>query len=96
MNRRTSAPEPIGGLVESLLSSSGYLAVCREHDVVRRWSELAGDRIANATECTSVERGVVSVRVRSAAWRNELIYLKPMLLSRLKAQCPSITDIVFT
>ncbi len=96
MKRRQSGPEQIGGLVESLLADSGYLAVCREHDVVRRWEELAGQRIAAATECCSVERGVVRVRVYSAAWRNELMYLKPMLLSRLKAECSSITDIIFT
>jgi predicted nucleic acid-binding Zn ribbon protein len=96
VNRRGSSPEQIGGLVESLLADSGYLAVCREHDIVRRWAELAGDRIAAATECQSVERGVVRVRVHSAPWRNELMYLKPMLLSRLKANCATITDIVFS
>jgi len=90
------APERIGSLVESLLAERGYLAICREQDILRRWKELAGERIAAVTECVAVERGVVHVRVQSAPWRNELVYLKPMLLARVRAQCETIRDIIYS
>jgi predicted nucleic acid-binding Zn ribbon protein len=100
MNRRRSrtrkAPERIGSIVEHLLADHGYLAICREQDVARKWAELVGERIAEATECTRVERGKVYVHVRSASWRNELVYLKQMLLARLRSECSTISDIIFS
>jgi predicted nucleic acid-binding Zn ribbon protein len=93
--KRKSAPERIGAIVESLLADRGYLSVCKEQDVVRRWSELAGAAIAAATQCERVERGVLYVRVPSSSWRQELVYLKPTLLARVRGECKSITDIVF-
>jgi predicted nucleic acid-binding Zn ribbon protein len=95
MKRHGRAPEPIGSLLDALLAEHGYLAICKEQDILLRWKELAGERIAAVTECTTVERGVVHVRVQSAPWRNELVYLKPMLLARLRAQCEGIKDIVY-
>ena len=92
---RRSSPERMGPILEALLADAGYLAACREQDIVRMWPELVGERIAAATECMSAERGIVHVQVRSAAWRNELMYLKPMLLARLRSQCTTIKDIVF-
>jgi predicted nucleic acid-binding Zn ribbon protein len=94
--RKKRVPERIGGIVESLLADRGYLAICREQDVARRWPELVGERIAKATECTRVERGKVYVHVLTASWRNELVYLKQMLLARLRSECSTINDIIFS
>lgn len=98
MNARAkkSSPQKIGSIVEQVLANSGLLAVCREQDILRRWGELVGDRIAAVTECTRTERGVLYVHVRSAPWRNELVYLKPMLLARVRAECSTIRDIIFS
>ncbi len=96
MSKKARAPERIGGIVESLLAARGYLTICREQDVKRRWDEFVGERVAAVTECTSVERGTVHVRVRTASWRNELVYMKEMLLARLRSECASIKDIIFS
>lgn len=95
MSKKRKTPERIGGIVESLLARHGYLATCREQDIVRRWDDLVGERIAQVTSCVGVEEGVVRVRVESAAWRNELVYLKEMLLARLRTECNTIKDICF-
>ncbi len=96
MSRQSRPPERIGDIVKAVLADRGYLTVCREQDVQRRWPELVGDRIAAVTECTGVDHGKVLVRVRSASWRNELVYLKTMLLAKLKSECASIKDIIIT
>lgn len=90
-------PEKIGSLLEDLLQERGYATICKEYDVVARWKELMGDRIAEVTECTRVEDGTLYIKVSSAAWRQELVYLKAQLLDIVlkKTGCATIRDFVF-
>jgi predicted nucleic acid-binding Zn ribbon protein len=90
-------PEQIGSILETVLGERGYLTPCREWDVVRRWPGLVGPKLASVTECDRVENGVLYVRVASAAWRQEISYLKQRLLDTIAQEtpCGSISDIVF-
>ena len=94
---KTKPPEHISAIVNSILSDRGYLAICREYDAVRKWPEIVGPRVAEATECTSVDNGVLRVRVFSAAWRQELSYMKQQILKSIRQTTSSTTihDIVF-
>jgi predicted nucleic acid-binding Zn ribbon protein len=96
MTKRRRSPEAIGKILESLLAERGYLTMCKEQEVQRRWAQIVGERIAAVTECTGVEQGVVYVRVSSAAWRNELAYLKETLLAKLRAECKTIQELVLS
>jgi hypothetical protein len=90
-------PEKIGAIVDAILSQRGYLKECKELGVVRAWPTLVGEQLACVTECTNVERGVLFVRVSSAVWRQEISFMKQILLSkiRMETDCSTITDIVF-
>lgn len=90
-------PEKIGFILDTMLSERGYLTICKEYDVVNRWPELVGARLAEVTTCSRVEDGCLYVKVSSAPWRQELVYLKQQLIDSLhKATgCMSISDIVF-
>jgi predicted nucleic acid-binding Zn ribbon protein len=94
---RASAPETIGSIIEGKLRELGYLSPCRELDVVRRWPEIVGEKIAAVTECSRVDNGVLYVRVASASWRQEICYIKPHILETIKKEtpCTSIRDVVF-
>jgi predicted nucleic acid-binding Zn ribbon protein len=92
-----SAPEKIGSIVEAVLSQRGYLKACRELNVVRAWPQIAGAALADNTECTRVDEGVLYVRVPSAPWRQEISFMKQQLISRIRSEtgCMTIKDIVF-
>jgi predicted nucleic acid-binding Zn ribbon protein len=92
---RHAFPERIGPILDGMLSDRGYLSICRELQVVSRWPEIVGPEVAKAAECTRAENGVLYVRVASAAWRQELAYMKHLILDKVKKECASITDIVF-
>jgi predicted nucleic acid-binding Zn ribbon protein len=93
----TRKPEKLGGILEGLLSEKGLRSVAREYEVVRKWSDIVGERVSHVTECTHVENGVLYVRVASSAWRQEIAYLKHTILSKSRevTNCTSLTDIVF-
>jgi hypothetical protein len=94
---RQSSPEKIGAIVDSVLSERGYLIICKELSVLRAWPSIVGESLRNITECTRVEQGVLYVRVVSAPWRQEIVFMKQQLLSKIRREtgCATIKDIVF-
>ena len=92
-----SSPEKLNSILNSFLSSKGYLSSCREFSVISRWKEIVGDSVASVSYCDNVENGILYVKVSSAAWRQELSFLKKNILLKISSstECCSITDIVF-
>jgi len=95
--KKQKSPERIGLLIDSILSERGYLTACKEWDVVAKWKDLVGEKIASVTECTRMEDGRLYVKVTSASWRNEISYLKYEIIKMIKKEtdCTSLNDIVF-
>ena len=90
-------PEKIGGIIDSVLCDSGYLKPYREFDVMNRWAELVGEKLAAVSECSRVDNGILYVRVSSAPWRQEIVFIKKYILDTIRKEtpCTSIRDIVF-
>ncbi len=98
MPRNKSTPQKIENLVWAVLRKKGYEKAVREHIAVQSWAEIVGPRIASEASAVAVENGVVYAHVASAAWRNELTFLKPDLLEKINLFIgkPVIQDIIFT
>jgi len=47
------------------------------------WAEVAGERVASRTRAVGFRDGTLYVRVESAAWMNELTYLRLQFLREL-------------
>jgi len=94
---KIKTPQAIGSIIEAMLSERGYLNPCKEYDVVRRWPDLVGEKLAKVSECSRVENGVLYVRVASASWRQEISFIKYHILKTIKNEtsCTSIRDVVF-
>jgi predicted nucleic acid-binding Zn ribbon protein len=97
MSYQKKGPEKIDLLLGNFLSERGYLTICKEYDVASKWNDIAGQRIANVTECSRVEDGVLYVKVLSAPWRQEISYFKQQLIEKIRTDygCTTIRDIVF-
>ena len=94
---RSGSPASVGDILASFFKETGYDTVFKEWEAVTGWKQIAGDRISEVTECDRVENGVLYVKVASAAWRQELTYLKDTLLESVRrvTECETIRDIVF-
>ena len=88
--------QKIDGILNAVLSDKGYLKTCREYDVINNWEEIAGTNLSKKTKCVNVDNNVLHVRVSSASWRQELTYMKNVLLGKVKKKCGSIQDIKFS
>lgn len=54
-----------------------------------------GDRIAARTRVGVLAKGILTIKVSSAAWSTELGFLKPEILRRLQAGGLDVTDLRF-
>ncbi|MCL2183082.1 MAG: DUF721 domain-containing protein [Chitinispirillia bacterium] len=87
----------IGTVLEAFLKRMGYDIAIREWEVVRSWPSIVGERIARVTVCEKSEKGILCVRVQSAAWRQELTYMKETIMASILREtgCETIKDILF-
>jgi hypothetical protein len=87
------SPAPIGMLLEEArdagAQASGML-VDRES-----WRRAVGARIASRTEPGRLRGGVLTVHAASSAWAQELTFLAPEILSRVRALGISVTELRF-
>jgi hypothetical protein len=89
-------PEKIDSILDTVLQERGYLSICKEYDVISQWKDIVGDKVASVTQCDRIENGTLFIRVTSASWRQEIVYLKKLLLEKIrsKSDCKSIKNIV--
>jgi predicted nucleic acid-binding Zn ribbon protein len=78
-------PEPVGGLIRSLLSRLGIADKVERASVIGEWAELVGPHIAKVARPTGVRGRTLFVEVESAAWRTELTLMRPELMRKLNA-----------
>ncbi len=90
-------PQQLGTILNSFLADKGFLTACKEAEVIGKWPEIVGERLSEVCSCEDVREGIVFVRVPSAAWRQEISFLKKQLLKKIyqTCRCKTIKDIVF-
>ena len=95
---RKKAPVSLGDALERLLRSLDMQEKLEEHQAVERWPEVVGERIAEHARAVFFDSGKLIVEVDSAAWRQELFYMKQEMLARLDRSFGKtlVQDIIFT
>ncbi len=71
--------------LDDLVDNLGIQKKLKEYDAVRFWDDIVGDHIAKATTPVRIVQGVLVVKVKTSAWRNELTLQKKALMERLNA-----------
>lgn len=95
--KKKEEPQQIGTIINELLSQRGYLSVCKEYGIMRNWQLIAPREFALKSTCERIENGIMYVKVATAPWRQDAVYLKENLLRRIQKDegCTTIKDIVF-
>lgn len=78
-------PEPVGGLVGSLLERLGIAEKVLRARAAAEWEETVGPHIARVTRNPVVRGRALFVEVESAAWLAELNIKRHELLRRINA-----------
>ena len=84
-----AAFERIGGPLEELLSALNLRDAMAGWQAVELWNGVVGPRVAAHAHAVSFRDGIVFVEVDTAAWMNELAYLRRKIIADLNAQLGS-------
>ncbi len=98
MSRRTpSEPATVGSAINRALEHFGLAEKVRQYTAVDIWPQIVGEKIAEKTVAEKIADGKLFVKVSSAAWRNELVFLKKELIAKLNKALGRevVNDIVF-
>lgn len=80
---RIGKAKSLGDALAKLIKDLGFEKKLQEQSLLAQWPNLVGDQIAGHTKVVTIEGGKLFVEVDSAAWRQELHYMKPQILDRL-------------
>jgi predicted nucleic acid-binding Zn ribbon protein len=67
-----SRPQTISPVIDSVISNLGLKKRYSGWQIVNQWPEIVGDKIAEAAQAQRYEDGILFVKVKNAAWRQEL------------------------
>lgn len=89
-------PQKIGGFILATLDRMGITDRLKKQRAVNGWSEIVGEKIAAETEALRIDGDTLVVKVHQAAWRQQLLFLKEDLLSKIRKELGGdIKDIRF-
>ena len=93
-DRRGAAPAKLS---EVLVGAEAYMAKRSGAALPRaEWTSIVGPRIAGRTRVGRLWKGVLTIKVASSSWSNELSFLKPDLLRKLQRAGHDVIDLRFS
>jgi hypothetical protein len=76
-------PRKLEEVIADLVSSLGIKRRIEGYSIIRLWSEVVGDRIAENAQPKEVKNGTLFVSTVSPAWAQELTFLRSRLREQL-------------
>lgn len=89
---------PLVGSLGEWGRSPKVRAALAEANLISRWAEIAGEKVAAQAIPARLERGKLTLQVEDSAWRHQLLYMRRELIGKINASLGSgvVKEIVFT
>lgn len=81
-------PRGMGDVLAQLTRESGWDKELAREDVVRAWSDVAGDDTARHTRPVAFSEGTLTVQADSTAWAKQLQLMRAHILSEIIRRFP--------
>lgn len=90
--------EEIGRILHRFLREVGIDQSLKRYEALMVWPRVVGEKIAAITEPQRVVNGRIFVKVKSATWRNELVFYKTEIIEKLNSELGSriVKEIILT
>lgn len=79
----TGGPVPLGQSLQRLIADMGIGGRLLEQRAMLLWDEVVGARIAQVARPDRMTRGHLHVRVKTATWRQELLFSREEIRRKL-------------
>ncbi|MFQ5560676.1 MAG: DUF721 domain-containing protein, partial [Nitrospinota bacterium] len=74
------SPKPLASAISTLLKELGIEGKLKQYEALNDWAAIVGEKISNVTTAEKVQDGILYIKVKNSAWRNELLYMKSDIL----------------
>ena len=78
--------EKLNTTIKTFLNKHGLKKGVNQNTAIVLWNEVVGEKISKNTEAISVEHGILTVTVSSAAWRQELVFKQQEIINQLNTK----------
>lgn len=92
-----SEARKLGDIIKEFVRDETVSSKLKAYQVVGDWEKIVGSLISRNTEISRIENGILYVRTSNSTWRNELVFMKPMIMRKVKENYPDsgVDDIFF-
>ena len=88
--RETSEPQPVGELINELVTQRDWQGGLSEGEIFLKWREVVGDEIASRCEPIEIKEEKLIIQCSSTAWATQLNLVKIQLLDSIQKIAPGI------
>ena len=81
--------EQLKKVLKKTIENSGFKNAILQEDAVSAWSDVVGKNISEISKATSVDRGVLFIKVESATWKQELYMQKNEIINKINKKIGS-------
>ena len=83
-------PKLIKDVMSDFFKGGNFKEINETINISEAWKKIVGKTISQNTEIKNFKKGKITIKTINPIWRNELIFQKEDLLSRLKKEQPEI------
>ncbi len=76
----------LGDVIRSTIRELGIEKPIQQYEALVVWPKVVGEKIAAVTEPRHIANGKLFVKVKNAAWRNELVFHRADLIRKMNQQ----------
>lgn len=93
----TRPPDKLHAVFDALYKQLNFDRATEEYRAMKLWAEVAGAYITKVSQIEKIDRGTLYVKVKNAAWRNELIFKKAGIIEEMNKRLGKdfVKDIIF-
>lgn len=93
----SEGPQPLGDVIQAVIDRLGLRPHIDEARIIETWATLAGPQVNGVTTSVWLKGRTLFVKIRSAAWRQELHLRRREWRERLNEELgePLVEEIVF-
>ncbi|WP_460775349.1 DciA family protein [Microbacterium sp. GXF7504] len=90
-------PKGLADVLGSWTKQAGWEPQLAREDLVRQWSEVAGEDTAAHTRPVALERGILTIQCDSTAWAKQLKLMRAQIVTRIGQRYPEagVEDVRF-
>lgn len=85
---KKDGPVGLGSIIGKMRFPASVRDHVKNHQIWTRWNEIVGLELSKVTSPIEIRNRTLWIHVAHQAWAQQLHFLKPSILGKIRSQCP--------